>query len=1446
MNNMFIKHLVCALLTGSLIFTSAIGSLALENGIDDTAGVDAVTAADLAQLFSSADEDVAAPKTSNLTDISGHWSEEYVYYCISKGIFSGYDDNTFRPDRTVTRAEFSKMLNNALGIDSKKDINFFDVEKDDWFYDDVRKAYSAGYIAGYEDNSFRPDNHITRQEAAVVLSRVTPAASELADIKSVNDYADIADWAYDACTKIFSKSYMNGDDQGRFLPNGLLTRGQAAKIISELTKNETIISENTEITSAQSFKDCIYVNDCIVSDDITSGKVNFNNCLFLGKFSVESYNATDVVINNCKIKTMSLKSDGETIPLTVTGNTEIDNVDVSCPANITEDNVSGSGFKNITLSGSKLSGGIVILNGNFENIDVYNDIILGGKDFNADNININAKSALFIQSGNIKNLNVTKQADASAIVLSNGVVVEKAQIDSVVDFSGSGKLKEANQSVPGTTYETQPDKLTGKINTAGDVNYGFIPETSPDSTDDNVSVSSNIVLNYNFDVLSKGGDKLTADYIKNEVFELRKGSLTGTKVSFNASVSTAGRTITINPVNDLENDTTYYCIVNGETLENLDGEVNPKFTFNFGTEGVKYMSFTVTPSDSSTEVPTDASIVVTFPSTVYQNASKKAVTDSYIAEQVIFLRKGSTSGELVDCNVSISSNRIFTLTPVDELEKGTKYYVIVSGGSLYNTNGQTVAKTTSVFTTSSALVPNVIPAHSATNVGLNPEIIIEFDKVINKRTGAKLDDAYVESSVVSLYHTRTTSDSYLVGFTAEVSSDRKSIKIIPVETLKASTTYYIVINSRTLKTEDGEYNQAYTSNFKTGSVMTPTILPYNGATGVEVGTDIVLTFADRIYQNVSGSTLVDIDEEYISENIELRRSSVTGKIINCDIDYEISSNNSVITLTPKTTLDADTKYVVVVTASKFKNSSRTANAKVTSYFTTAKTLSIGVIPENGEEGVPVDTDIEIEFEEKMKNASGNSLTAAYVEDNFELLMENESGRTSPVNFKATVNNTDYIVTLKPVDDLMGNTKYIVVIPEDTLEDEDGYLNAEFKSNFITGDETNYEITIAPEDDATGVSLSAPIVINFGTRISKKGGGLPLDSDLKSYFSISGGGRTVAFTADLSDDRMTVTLQPTKILSKNTTYTVKLLANKLQFSDGNVIDTLHTYTFKTGDGKPAIEVVENILDAIATVMSDVKGTLEVTLSDGINEDVVTEEEVEVGESVEVSYTGLKPETEYTVTAKVTDDNGGTYESEYIFTTKSLIDRPTASEITANSADIKFKGYDESANFVVEYYKEGHQDDALKTTVSEIANGNNSVTIDHLEAGVVYVANVICTDSEDVVLSEKTVKFSTMADVNLEKIVITPNVGEAIEINDFENMEVSTAYCESFKVSSLAVSPELVLISVNGVNVDSGVDSGSIGAHEGINTITIVVKDKNNANTNSKQFVVELTVAAQISE
>ena len=136
-----------------------------EDGSFNPDGV--VTRAEMAKMIfvvrnNTIDDSAYANNTSKLTDITNHWAKGYIKFCESQGIIAGYGDNTFRPDATVTGVEAAKMLLVLAGYDADK----ADLVGHDWSTNTLRYAGSAGIL---DDVNAGLESGLPRQYAAQMI-----------------------------------------------------------------------------------------------------------------------------------------------------------------------------------------------------------------------------------------------------------------------------------------------------------------------------------------------------------------------------------------------------------------------------------------------------------------------------------------------------------------------------------------------------------------------------------------------------------------------------------------------------------------------------------------------------------------------------------------------------------------------------------------------------------------------------------------------------------------------------------------------------------------------------------------------------------------------------------------------------------------------------------------------------------------------------------------------------------------------------------------------------------------------------------------------------------------------------------------------------------------------------------------------------------------------------
>lgn len=178
--------------------------------------------------------DVLKSKT-HFSDTKDHWASEYISFMAEENISNGYPDGSFQPEGMVTRAEFIKFVAVAFKLSQNGfEKSFDDVKNTDWFYSYVNIAAANGIVTG-DGSLLRPGDKITRQDAAVILSRIIGENGAVNSDKSFDDEEDISDYAKASVRKLHAMKIINGVNNS-FLPNKNITRAEAAAMIVRLKK----------------------------------------------------------------------------------------------------------------------------------------------------------------------------------------------------------------------------------------------------------------------------------------------------------------------------------------------------------------------------------------------------------------------------------------------------------------------------------------------------------------------------------------------------------------------------------------------------------------------------------------------------------------------------------------------------------------------------------------------------------------------------------------------------------------------------------------------------------------------------------------------------------------------------------------------------------------------------------------------------------------------------------------------------------------------------------------------------------------------------------------------------------------------------------------------------------------------------------------------------------
>lgn len=143
----------------------------------------------------------------------------------------GYPDQTFGPDKLMTRGEVAAMFVRLMErAPEAGNPSFTDVNKDTWCYTYVAKAKAAGILKGYEDHTFRPNNPISRAEFAAIATRfdqLKPATMPFTDVGENH-------WAHDAIASAYAKGWISGYPDKTFRPEENIKRSEVATMTNQV------------------------------------------------------------------------------------------------------------------------------------------------------------------------------------------------------------------------------------------------------------------------------------------------------------------------------------------------------------------------------------------------------------------------------------------------------------------------------------------------------------------------------------------------------------------------------------------------------------------------------------------------------------------------------------------------------------------------------------------------------------------------------------------------------------------------------------------------------------------------------------------------------------------------------------------------------------------------------------------------------------------------------------------------------------------------------------------------------------------------------------------------------------------------------------------------------------------------------------------------------------
>lgn len=407
---------------------------------------------------------------THYNDLSGHWSSAAILRWSDYGVLSGYDGR-FRPDDPITRAEMAAMLQKVGGYAATDENPFYDVSIDKWYFSDVLSLAAAGLMVGFNGKA-RPEDNITREEAAVLLSRTFLPDQSNVDPKPFSDSEEIAPWAADYVSGLHAAGYIKGKPGNVFDSKASITRAEAVTILNNMVRGF--------YNKPGEYGGKVAGNAVIRTDGVILKDIQISHSLYL----MEGIGVGNAILDNVFVTEKTYIHGGGPNSISVTG------------GNLGEVEMDSLTNTHLALSADTEVAKLIILNSGTVTRDgitvtfdaVNGSLTLGGE---IDEAVLNADGRITVKAGGVQYEIIMPDGMVSMLTLSPGSVLKELSINAPIQIMGTGQI----------------DKITVHSN-------GCVIDSSINAMLKNIIVDNGIVITIAGKLYTGNGGALSSGYTR--------------------------------------------------------------------------------------------------------------------------------------------------------------------------------------------------------------------------------------------------------------------------------------------------------------------------------------------------------------------------------------------------------------------------------------------------------------------------------------------------------------------------------------------------------------------------------------------------------------------------------------------------------------------------------------------------------------------------------------------------------------------------------------------------------------------------------------------------------------------------------------------------------------------------------------------------------------------
>ncbi len=402
------------------------------------------------------------------------WATPYLNNLVDRSVMKGDPDGQLYPNRSVTRAEFAALLNRAFGFSEPGSTKFRDVPPTAWYAADIGIASNQGYLQG-DSKGANPTSSLTREEAAAMLCRALKIAPVAGEQFRLTDERGFSNWSRGYINAAAEKGFVSGYPNGSFQPKNRITRGEAAKMLSQVAGeirnsgtqnrlNRTVNGNLTISSSSVTLSDVTVTGDLYITEGVGRGYVQLDNVTVLGEVIISgagesNVGESSVLLTDCDISHLTVDvAKRKILTLKTDGSTRVGEALIKSSTYLEELSRHYEGFDKVTLDAPAKS--FLNLRGNFGEV-----LLLG------------AGSVLGLYQGQIGSITVDEAALKSTIALEKDTTVSSLYFDAGATVTGLGEIESVLINNDGAVIAQLPENIyirPGVTATVGGKKMGFL------------------------------------------------------------------------------------------------------------------------------------------------------------------------------------------------------------------------------------------------------------------------------------------------------------------------------------------------------------------------------------------------------------------------------------------------------------------------------------------------------------------------------------------------------------------------------------------------------------------------------------------------------------------------------------------------------------------------------------------------------------------------------------------------------------------------------------------------------------------------------------------------------------------------------------------------------------------------------------------------------------